>query len=342
MSEPSDNYTAVIVSSDVAGGMKPLSCRDLFAHDFPELFWNIAAILAAGTMLLFGKPKKGKSFLALMIAICIAAGRPVFGKATSGKKALYMGLEDSEQRLKRRAIGCANALGITPDKFSDNLFVSTTARRIDTGLLEELHKWMAQHPDTGLIVVDMLKKVTGVQTGRNPYEEQALVGDSLTKFCHAYPELSIIVIHHSRKAESDDPFDLASGTTGLSGSYDSLAAIADTDGARTLHITGRDIEGAEIPLLMNDRGMYTLEEPDSEKLLTHTMSDTRRSVYAAVSASMPYTRQQIVNGCGLEPGTVDQQLKRLTRDGLINKAGRNQYQRTGRRFYDAVNVNADY
>lgn len=86
---------------------------------------------------------------------------------------------------------------------------------------------MQAHPDTGVIVLDMLKKVTGAAAGKSLYDEQSKVGDALTPFCHRWPALSIIVVHHSRKAESDDPFDLVSGTTGLSGSYDSLAALAE-------------------------------------------------------------------------------------------------------------------
>jgi hypothetical protein len=51
-------------------------------------------------------------------------------------------------------------------------------------------------------------------------------------------------VHHTRKAEADDPMDLISGTLGLTGSVDGALVLkrdrADADAV--LHITGRDIE----------------------------------------------------------------------------------------------------
>jgi hypothetical protein len=94
--------------------MQPISARELFAMEFGEMVWNIQDILPAGTTLAFGKPKKGKSFLVLMIAISIAANRPVFGRRPVGCRVLYLGLEDSKRRLQRRAKGCAASLGIDP------------------------------------------------------------------------------------------------------------------------------------------------------------------------------------------------------------------------------------
>lgn len=314
--------------------MRPISAHQLFSMEFGELHWNIEDILPAGTMLLFGKPKKGKSFLGLLIAISVSAGRPVFGRPSSRSRVLYLGLEDSLRRLKRRAIACALSLGVDTRDFAERLHLDTECARIDAGLLDELLGWMQRHPDTGVIVIDMLKKITAAANGKSLYDEQSRVGDALTKFCHEYPGLSVIVVHHSRKAESDDPFDLVSGTTGLSGSYDSLAAIADTEGARVLHLTGRDIESAEIPLLMNDRGMYTLAMPTPGEQATATMSGTRRRVFDAVPASIPQERAKIIEDAELDKATVDQQLRKLKSAGLIKRVDRGKYQKTGKRWFE--------
>ncbi|WP_457667703.1 AAA family ATPase [Thiolapillus sp.] len=317
-------------------GQLATSFKELYAKEYPPMHWNIDKLLPAGTMLLFGKPKKGKSYLTLMISISIAAGRPVFGRLTSGAKVLYLGLEDSERRMQRRGISCAHALNIDQSEFDENLYISTESKAIDAGLLDELAAWMTEHPDTGLIVLDMLKKIVGKSTGRDLYAEQAKVGDTLTRFCHAYPQLSIIVVHHSRKADSDDPFDLVSGTTGLSGSYDSLAAIADTEGGRVLHITGRDTESAEIPLLMNERGMYTLESADSEDMARRLMSSTRRRVFDAINSQIPMTRKEIIAGCKLDGNSVDKQLRKLKDEGLIQHTDYGAYKKTGKKFYESV------
>lgn len=328
-----DNVTPIRRDDGFAGNTHVAS--DLLARSYPDLHWNIDGILPAGTMLLFGRPKKGKSFLTLLIAVSVAAGRPVFGRPSSGRRVLYLALEDSERRLQRRLKQCSGSLGIAPAEFADNLHVAVTSKRVDNGLIEELRGWMAAFEDTGLVVVDMLKKVTGsVDPRKTLYDQQAEVGHALTTLSHDYPHLSIVVVHHSRKMQADDPFDMVSGTTGLSGSYDSLAAIADSPGCRVLHITGRDIESVEIPLQMNERGMYTLAMPDPEDIASAMMSDSRRAVFDAVAATLPMDIADIIKGCRLERHIVDNQLSRLARAGLVKRVGRGKYQKTGKRWFD--------
>jgi hypothetical protein len=303
--------------------------------DFPPLHWNIEGILPAGTMLLSGKPKKGKSFLCLLIAISVAAGRPVFGQKTSGLPVLYLGLEDSWRRLQQRLVQCMNSLSITAADIDDRLTVSTSSKRIDSGLIEELRDYLTAFDQGGVIFIDMLKKITGAETQtRSLYDQQAIVGHALNKLSHEHPALSIVVVHHANKANPEDPFDMISGTTGLSGSFDNLAVIADTEGARVLHTTGRDIEGAEIPLMMDKGGMYSLRMPDPEELQTVTMSDTRKRVYQAVPKGQAYKRADIISGSGLSEADVDQQLRLLVKEGYVDKVGRGEYQKTAKRWYD--------
>ncbi len=317
-----------------AGGFNSKIFLTTQEAEYEPMLWNINDILPAGTMLLFGKPKKGKSYLALMMSICIAGGYEVFGKPPSGRTVLYLGLEDSMRRMKNRVLSCSAALGIETYTFNENFHTCIESRTIDNGLTDDIHLWMKDHPETGLIVFDMLKNIIGRPKGNDLYAEQSRVGDTLTKLCHDYPSLSIMVIHHSRKAESDDPFDLVSGTTGLSGSYDSLGAIVDTEGARMLHITGRDLESVTTPLLMNDRGMYTLEAVAPGFVEQQGMSSTRRAVFNAVASTHPMTRKEIISGCGLDENSVDKQLRILLKAGLIKHADYGSYQKTGKRFHE--------
>lgn len=64
-------------------------------------------------------------------------------------------------------------------------------------------------------------------------------------------EITIVVVHHTRKCADSDPFNMISGSTGLSGCVDgSMVLIESKRGSRTakLHCVGRDIENAEINL----------------------------------------------------------------------------------------------
>ena len=56
--------------------------------------------------------------------------------------------------------------------------------------------------------------------------------------------MSILIIHHTRKAVADDPLDLVSGTLGLTGSVDGVMVLRRERGQADafLYVTGRDIE----------------------------------------------------------------------------------------------------
>ena len=57
--------------------------------------------------------------------------------------------------------------------------------------------------------------------------------------------VSIILLHHTRKMEAEDPVDTVSGTLGLSGCADSILVLNRTSQGTTLYVRGRDIEEAE-------------------------------------------------------------------------------------------------
>jgi RecA-family ATPase len=68
----------------------------LLSLELPPVSWAIPDILPAGVTILAGKPKLGKSWLALSLAEAIAAGGVAFGvKPVEKGKTLYLALEDN-------------------------------------------------------------------------------------------------------------------------------------------------------------------------------------------------------------------------------------------------------
>ncbi|MGC1359200.1 MAG: hypothetical protein WA851_26080 [Xanthobacteraceae bacterium] len=60
--------------------------------------------------------------------------------------------------------------------------------------------------------------------------------------------IAIVINHHVRKMEADDPFDTVSGTLGLTGAADTIIVLKRHAGGVTLHARGRDIEEVETAL----------------------------------------------------------------------------------------------
>ncbi len=64
-------------------------------------------------------------------------------------------------------------------------------------------------------------------------------------------EIAIVLVHHTRKCSDSDPFNMISGSTGLSGCVDGSMVLIETKrGSRKakLYCVGRDIENTEINL----------------------------------------------------------------------------------------------
>ena len=79
--------------------------------EFPEISYVVPGIIPEGLTILAGKPKIGKSWMALDIAIGTATSKPVLGgfRVEQGD-VLYCCLGDKPRRLKRRVTNCFRRL----------------------------------------------------------------------------------------------------------------------------------------------------------------------------------------------------------------------------------------
>lgn len=231
--------------------------HDLMEEEFPAVKWVIPELLPEGTMLFAGKPKMGKSWAALGFCISVATGGKAFGeyKVEPGA-ALYLALEDNKRRLQHRAGYLLKSDIVGPESLA-NLDLQIRAGRLDTGLMEELERWLDKHNGRArLIVVDTLASVRGQSTNsRTLYEQDYEVGAALTKLAGDY-SVGLVPIHHLKKGDADDPLDLISGSTGLTGGMDGAMVLNRTRSAADgiLKAVHRDLEAdPEIALKLVDK-----------------------------------------------------------------------------------------
>jgi len=217
-----------------------ISSLELSKKEFPELKWAVPDFIPEGITLLCGPPKVGKSFMVLDILYNIATGGKVFNEipVTQGE-ALYLALEDSPRRLQEREKLIRKVADATP-----HLHYSTNWNRIGEGFEQNLEDWLDKHPDTRLVAVDTLAKIRSLNgRGKESYLSDYSVGNALQHIAHKF-NVALVVVHHTRKAGADDPVDEASGTLGLTGSFDGVMILKKARGQcdGTLFVTGRDIE----------------------------------------------------------------------------------------------------
>lgn len=107
-----------------------------------------------GVTVFAGKPKIGKSWLLFDICYASTSGRFVLGdiKPTEGD-VLYLALEDSQRRLKRRLDK------LSPEKtWPNRLALATDWRRADAGGIQDIADWCSSVPDPVLVVIDTLER----------------------------------------------------------------------------------------------------------------------------------------------------------------------------------------
>ena len=214
----------------------------LMSQPLTPLNFVVDTLLSQGLHILAGSPKVGKSWLALWLAVTVAKGDPVWGMGVKQGTTLYLCLEDSTLRIQNRLFE------ITEDAPASVHF-TTNSDTLGKGLEEQLCAFLAEHPDTVLVIIDTLQMIRGAgydNTDANDYRDLS----ALKRIADAHG-IAILLIHHLRKELADDVFSRISGTTGLSGATDSNFVLRKSqrrENTATLYCTGRDIPYRELAL----------------------------------------------------------------------------------------------
>ncbi len=204
----------------------------------------IDGLLCAGTYLFVGAPKIGKSFFMAQLSYHVAMGLPLWSYAVHQGTVLYLALEDDYARLQHRLSQMFGVDGC------DHLHFATQAKTLCTGLDEQLNTFLKEHPDTKLIIIDTLQKVREVGGDRYSYASDYEIVARLKSFSDAN-KLCLMVVHHTRKMEAADSFDMISGTNGLLGAADGAFILQKkkrTDNTAVMEVVGRDQQDQKLTL----------------------------------------------------------------------------------------------
>lgn len=225
--------------------LKMYSSEYIMNTPMKPIEYCVDGLISQGLFVLAGAPKVGKSWLALDMCLSIAKGEKVLGKETLCGHAVYLSLEDSLIRLQNR-------LYELTDEPSDNLNFAIMAESISNGLPEQIEYCRKRFDDLKIVVIDTLQKVRNESESSysSDYKELSVLKSLADKL-----GIAIVLVHHTRKCADSDPFNMISGSTGLSGCVDgSMVLIESKRGSRKakLHCVGRDIENQEINVVFEN------------------------------------------------------------------------------------------
>lgn len=296
-----------------------ISLRDLQTKHFDPERWIIERILPEGACLLAAKYKSYKSWLCLGLGLAISMGGKALGQLEVEKgHVLYLDLEGRQQRIKKRTRAI---LGVQQIEWPDNFHVTTKWPRGEEGI-RELEQWFSSYPDTIYVCIDVLgdfrrpidKHEMGYQYDRDTVQPL----NELAERYHA----AIHLVHHFNKMKNiaGDIMDSISGTTGLPSAVNTMWGLSkdpNDSHITVLSLRGRDLENDEpIALKWDDYlNLHVIEGPAREV----SVGAERKAILKLLSDDQPRTPKEIATELGRSVPNVQQLLRKLLNDGLIEK-----------------------
>lgn len=227
--------------------LQTVTMEELYDTVYPPKVPIVDGLIYNGTYLFVGAPKVGKSFFMAQLGYHVSRGIPLWDYPVNQGTVLYLALEDDYGRLQKRL---SRMFGM---ESTSNFYFATRSKSLNEGLEEQLTQFVKEHKDPRLIIIDTLQKVREVGGDKFSYASDYDIVTKLKQFSDTHG-ICLLVVHHTRKMESADSFDMISGTNGLLGAADGAFVMQKekrTENKAVLEVAGRDQQDQRLLLNFN-------------------------------------------------------------------------------------------
>ena len=298
--------------------LETINAEDLQNRTYEPTPFLVDELIPEGLHILAGAPKIGKSWLALWLCLCVSQGQPLWNFAVTQGEVLYLSLEDSYRRIQSRLFD------LTEDA-PPTLHFAILADTLKHGLEQQIEQFLTEHPTTKLVVIDTLQRVRSAGGDSNLYANDYQDVGLLKQLADRH-HIAILLIHHLRKLHDDDPMNMISGSTGLSGADDSAFVLqknARSANAASLHCTGRDIPDRTLKLELGEDDHVWKLLADSKTCSSASKISALQLVHlfsALLSADPIYTGTPSALSAKIDPdgslGITPKKVTRLVRESV--------------------------
>jgi hypothetical protein len=309
-----------------APAVETFTAEELLRMELPEPRFAVEGIVPEGLSVLAGKPKLGKSWAALNLALAVATGGVALGKVQVEQGAvLYLALEDTKRRLKGRL---GKLLGRQHAEAPAALTLAREWPRQDKGGLLALAEWLDAHPDARLVVIDTWVRFRPSRVrGANEYEEDTRHAAELQALAHRY-KVAVLIITHCRKMPSADPLEEVMGSQGTTGSADGILVLRRERGRHdaALFIDGRDVVQQELALTWDPPCcLWTIAGAAEE----FRRSKEREAVICLLRQEGPLSPARAAPLLGKKDAATRKLLWTMAQDGQLRALGDGRYELLG-------------
>jgi hypothetical protein len=257
--------------------------------------------------------------LALELCQAVTTGGGLWEFPAEKGTALYLALEDNHSRLQGRL----SKFEIGAQDIS-RLHLATSAFGIHNGLLEQMNNFLTTHPETRLVVVDTLEHIRNGDMDKSLYSCDYQDMTKLWEITSKY-DVTLLLVHHTRKTRDSDPLNKISGSTGLVGAVDGafvLEQISRIENGAYLTIANRDTETYCLKLLFDKESCrwkflgYEIEAEEVNDILIILLDDFLENEWRGTSTELCCELKKLDDSFDLTPATLTKRLKALV--GISN------------------------
>jgi RecA-family ATPase len=306
--------------------MRPLPVAPAWqlAEEAPELRWLVTDLWSHDAVgIVGGEPKCCKSFLALDLAVAVAAGVPClrrFVVPDAGRVLLYAA-EDAPAIVRRRLEGIAAASGVALIDLDIQVITAPTLR-LD---LEADRRSLAQtvlELKPRLLILDPFVRLHRID--ENASGEVAPLLAYLRELQRRYA-LAVVVVHHAKKGAAR-----ARGGQALRGSSefhawgDSNLYLRRQGDDLTLTIEHRAAPSqkpmkVELAQAGEALALQVVDQPHPAKPVPRSLDERITMALGTTASALPFA--ELRSQCRVRAATLYERLTALTSDGRIVKDG---------------------
>lgn len=278
LAETVDKVKTERLTSDKGGDLRwfvpcvdVVDVSELQDKTLPPMKWLIDDLLpVGGVVMLSAKPKMGKSFLAIQLALSVASGGEFLGFQAQKHEVLYIDLETSQRSMKGR-------ISMMTDDAPKGLYLMTPQEvfefgNIGNGFESQVNYFLESHKGVKLVIVDTYGLIQGSRTAtQNIYRQEYAEISHLNSWARK-KGFTLVLIHHQNKQDDyANPVQGISGSTGITGGLQAYYILTKRD--YTDKMTKLTIGGKEIA----ERDIFIQPESDANRTWVEVEPEDRPS-----------------------------------------------------------------
>jgi len=302
----------------------PVSPAWRLAERDPELRWLVSQLWSQDAVgIVGGEPKCCKSFLALDIAVAVAAGLPClrrFAVPHPGRVLLYAA-EDAHPIVRRRLEGIATAAGVSLRDL-DIQVITAPSLRLDLAADRVSLQEAVARLQPRLLILDPFVRLHRID--ENASGEVAPLLAYLRELQRRYA-LAVLVVHHAKKGAGNVRAGQAlRGSSEFHAWGDSNLYLRRDGETLTLSVEHRaapalkpmKIELVEVGEAL---ALQIVERSESAQPVPSSLDERITAVLAAAASPLPFA--ELRSRCRVRTATLYERLAALTTTGRIVKTG---------------------